>query len=295
MKLPNPNRAISIIAIVLMLFISGICVASYAGLFSAPVDPPQQQISLPGLPDQTAAIQQQPTIAPASQSIQKLLPTFITIATLLAIGAVLITVVILSRRTKQRRDALRLADIQRLAAIFEKYHQQHGHYPVSATYDAQYYSAINILTEWSSYNFPPAEEMRQLDSGWPLSDPSLTITNPDQTGNYLYYPHHFGQRFSLYARLEVPLQHPVPDYNVIDKLPPTPAIYNYRFNSPNHHVDAHTQTAPSPVAEPHLEAHPVTSPPAATPPTSRTAQSTSSLASSNSSSLNNASIASKTS
>lgn len=245
MKLLAPNRTISALLILASIVITLFNLASYAGVFSPLPTPPQNQISLPGLPEQTAVLHQQPGTTTSNQTLFRLLPALIGIGFILAGGLVTSLVLLSVQRQRKQRDTIRMRNLDDIAAIFERYYNQHGHYPVSTTYDAQYYSAINILTEWESYNFPPLEEMRQLDTRWPLSDPILNPTSKDQSGNYLYYPHHFGQRFSLYAQLEAPTQNPVPDYNVIDQLPPTAGRYNFRFNGPDHHVEASPQAGPS--------------------------------------------------
>jgi hypothetical protein len=226
-----------------MLAIIVFNLASYAGLFNPLPVPTQSQLTLPGLPEQSTQLLQQPPATGANLPLQRLIAAFIPILAIAIVDAILTAWLLTRRHQKMRRDAKRLQDLTALAQTFEQYFNRHGHYPVSATYDPQYYSAINILSEWASYNFPPAEEMTALNPSWPLCDPNLTPASHDQAGNYLYYPHHFGQRFSLYARLESPKQQPVPDYNVIDQLPPTAVIYNYRFNGPDHHVEAANQPA----------------------------------------------------
>jgi hypothetical protein len=238
MRFAAPNRTISFIAIVVMTVLILLNLGIYAGIFNPQPVPDQQQLSLPGLPDQTQTVRKSTVKTSPNQMLQRLAPIIIFVTVVLGIG--IITAIVLQRNVDQKRsrDKKRIQDLADLANTFEAYYMQHGHYPVSSTYDSKYYSAINILTEWSSYNFPSAEEMRVFNPNWPPSDPNFSPTAEDQAGNYLYYPHHFGQRFSLYAQLEAPTQHPVPDYNTIDNLPETFGKYNYRFNGPDHHVEA---------------------------------------------------------
>lgn len=237
MKLPALNRNIALLAIVGVSLLIGLELAAYGGLFEKTPHPAQQQLFLPGLPDKTSQVSQSQVVSGTNEGLLRVLPLVVIVAIVVFVGAAVLIFLQTGKMKKSSRDKKRLQDLQDIASVMEKYYQQHGHYPMSATYDSQYYTAINILTEWSSYNFPPAEEMRALNPSWPLSDPNLTPSATNQEGNYLYYPHHFGQRFSLYAQLEAPTQHPVPDYNAIDKLPPTTAKYNYRLNGIDHHTE----------------------------------------------------------
>jgi type II secretory pathway pseudopilin PulG len=240
MRLPVSHQAIASISLVVIVLLIALDLAVYANLFNQQSLPDQHQLALPGLPDQTAALLKQSNLA-TTNPIQQLLPLLSIILVIAGIGGAIIGVLLARRRQQRHRDHQRLQDLTNIAATLEQYYKQHGHYPVSATYDAQYYSAINILTEWSSYNFPSAEEMRHFNPAWPPSDPNFNPTSKDQAGNYLYYPHHFGQRFSLYAQLEAPVQHPAPSYNDIDHLPLTFGKYNYRLNGPDHHQEQTTQ------------------------------------------------------
>jgi type II secretory pathway pseudopilin PulG len=246
MRLSAPRRTTTILALVIITVLIILNLAIYAGLFTHQPTPDQSQLSLPGLPGQTVVILHSAITPSPNQAIQRLLPIIITIIVIASLAGILIGYMFVKQRQKRHRDHQRLRDLQTIAETFEQYFKQHGHYPVSATYDPQYYSAINILTEWSSYNFPSAEEMRHFNSQWPPCDPNFIPTSKDQSGNYLYYPHHFGQKFSLYAQLEAPTQHPIPSYNTIDQLSATFGQYNFRLNGPDHHQDTlHPTNQPS--------------------------------------------------
>lgn len=246
MRIAAPNRTISFVAIVIMTMLIVLNLGIYAGLFNPQPVPDQQQLSLPGLSDRNQSILQTPVKASPNQVLQRLAPIIISVSVVLGIGFGGVVMSLRNVGQKRRRDKIRIQHLADLAATFEAYYGQHGHYPVSSTYDSKYYSAINILTEWSSYNFPPSQEMRLLNPDWPPCDPNFSPTAKDQAGNYLYYPHHFGQRFSLYAQLESPTQHPVPDYNAIDNLPENFGKYNYRFNGPDHRAATVAQPMPQP-------------------------------------------------
>ena len=233
--------------ILAMGFLTVVNLAWYGGMFMSTQNPPQSQIFLPGLPDVSAQLVKQPPVIDVTLPLRRILPVLIVVIIIGGAGVVGTIFLFARQRQKKGNDRRRLTDLEALAAGFEKYFERHGHYPVSATYDSQYYSAINIITEWKSYNFPPAEEMREFMADWPPCDPAFDPQSADQEGNYLYYPHHFGQRFSLYAFLEAPTQHPIPDYTIIDQLPNTTVKYNYRLNGPDHHVET-PQPAPNPTA-----------------------------------------------
>lgn len=135
------------------------------------------------------------------------------------------------RHQKLERDKRRRQDLETVRLGFETYRAIHGRYPMSSTYQPEYYTGINLSKDWNYYGLPNTEQMRAVIKEWPLSDPSLDYNGSNQTNQYLYYPRNQGRSFDLYAHLELPKSDEGTDYNAIDNLLRAWGNYNYKVSS----------------------------------------------------------------
>lgn len=215
--------------------------------------------------------------------------SLILLGSSIAVIILLITMVAIiakqSDKNGTKRDERRKSDLQAIAQGFQAFYQQNNHYPRSTAYDSQYYTVINLTTDWDYYKLPDAEVMKQFIPNWPILDPLHSPKSP-ATNGYLYYPRDNGQSFDLYAHLESVDMTPENNYNTLDSIPENLGQYNYKLSSsgttqpaastqseqPNPNAAINTTPAtpamPQPVA-PAPAVNPDTS--ATTPPTPSTA------------------------
>jgi type II secretory pathway pseudopilin PulG len=155
------------------------------------------------------------------------------IVLLIALLAMVILVALLKHASSQRRkrDQQRRQDLKVIAQGFEAFKQVHGSYPLSTTYQPEYYTAINLSNDWNYYGLPKKDQMVRYIPNWPVSDPALKYMDKNQVNQYLYYPQENGRRYALYAHLEAPLSGEAIDYNQQDNLLRAWGTYNYKIES----------------------------------------------------------------
>lgn len=134
------------------------------------------------------------------------------------------------RSQKLQRDGQRRRDLEQIKKGFLDYRRIHGHFPISSTYQAEYYTGVNLSKDWNYYGLPNTEQMQRVLSNWPISDPQIDYHADNQVNQYLYYPRENGQAFDLYAHLELPPT-PLLDYNALDNLLRSWGSYNYKTSS----------------------------------------------------------------
>ncbi len=152
------------------------------------------------------------------------------------------------KHQKIERDERRRRDLEQLRQGFETYKSIHGHYPMSSTYQPEYYTGINLSKDWNYYGLPNADQMKTIIKDWPLSDPSIDYHGSNQVNQYLYYPRNTGRSFDLYAHLELPKPGEQTDYNVLDNLLRAWGSYNYKISSLS--SDSNSTSQPHSIALP---------------------------------------------
>ena len=178
---------------------------------------------------------QSPPAPPAAST--EIVSPFTLLALVIALIIVILIIVVIvallkhSGTQKLKRDEQRRSDLKRIAQAFEAYKQQHGQYPLSTTYQPEYYTGVNLSNDWNYYGLPSKEHMVRYLPDWPVSDPSIDYMAKTQTNQYLYYPKENGQKFYLYAHLESPGKHEQTNYNQQDNLLLSWGAYNYRVES----------------------------------------------------------------
>jgi hypothetical protein len=178
-------------------------------------------------------------ITPAFNS-ETTMTSLTTSLTLLAVVLLLLMIVAgaaagfihAQRQHQRRRDAQRRADLQAIVQGFILFYQEHGNYPISMTYNPHYYSVVNLSNDWAYYGMPDTQTMQRYIPHWPMLDPLRPAIGRDQTSQYLYYPHDNGQRFDLFAHLEMPSTLELGDYNREESIPEALGLYNYKVTSP---------------------------------------------------------------
>ncbi len=157
------------------------------------------------------------------------LPILVSVGGMLLFAGALASFNLIMIKRARHRDDRRRQDLALITEAFEAYYDGYGHYPLSSSYEEGYFTAITLTNEWQHYDMPAAEVMQTYLPKWPISDPSISISDPDQRGNYLYYPQKHGQSFRLYAVLE---RHQGPKTVAEqDGLPEELAYYNLRQES----------------------------------------------------------------
>lgn len=199
-------------------------------------------------------------VAEPQQSPISLISLSILLVIVLLIIVIIFAVLKYFSVQQHQRDKKRKQDLQRIAQALEAYHQEHGQYPLSSTYQPQYYTGINLSNDWNYYGLPNKEHMVRYLPDWPISDPSIDYHAKHQVNQYIYYPKENGQKFFLYAHLEAPSKDEQIDYNKQDNLLRSWGAYNYRVNSGQEQPSAvqqiphpqHTKpTAPDPTPTAH--------------------------------------------
>lgn len=181
----------------------------------------------------------------ASTSPLSILSLSILLVIVLLLMVIIFAVLKFNAEQRKKRDVKRREDLKRIAQAFEAYKLEHGLYPLSSTYQPQYYTGINLSKDWNYYGLPDKEHMARFLPDWPVSDPSLDYNAKNQVNQYLYYPKDNGRKFYLYAHLEAPTAAETIDYNAQDNLLRSWGAYNYRVES--------GQEQPINVEQPHPE------------------------------------------
>ncbi len=171
------------------------------------------------------------TIEVPQRSPVSIVSSSILLVIVLLLIVIVLAVVKYKDSQRRERDNKRKQDLARLAQAFEAYRQEHGQYPLSATYLPQYYTGVNLSNDWNYYGLPNKEHMVRYLPDWPISDPAIDYQAKQQVNQYIYYPKENGQKFSLYAHLEEPKKDEQVNYNKQDNLLRSWGAYNYRVSS----------------------------------------------------------------
>ena len=190
---------------------------------------PERYIATPIIETDTTAIP--PVENTAAISSTTLIILMIVLAIVLLIIIILFALLMHAAGQRRKRDKQRKADLKTIAQALEAYKQVHGQYPLSTTFQPQYYTGINLSNDWNYYGLPNKEHMSKFIPDWPISDPSIDYMAKNQMNQYIYYPKENGQKFFLYAHLESPSKNEMIDYNKEDNLLRSWGSYNYRVAS----------------------------------------------------------------